>query len=437
MRQKTTSVLFGLSCQELALLNPSVPVVPVVPTSDDAATSRSIKAAVVGRLVFTKEELSDDALLQSVLLRDGVSVELEEQGSVVVRVRGLRGIDEHDKVCRALMQRRALLERKMSAVCSDPDVVRSHGSRLPNVHIVTLLAHVRVVPVPRGLRARPRTRLMQWRFVPFFAALEQGGRLARTLLHAARRIFATGRLLVWFGVPGVSRFQLKKLESAEVSIESEYAQLLATLDGTFSPMTGAANADKTTWIMRRTPTGANVLKGDGAPTGFFALSNRVDVEALAACVWNCLDRLRSAWCDMPALPVGANQRVVFRLFANEPRVDPAGATLQANAVVVLTAVCSLQSEERAAAFLLLLRQCTRVEVVDVAQSGAPDAVLQAIIDAAHTHDTLRCVLVDSATFHSSTMRMGACCMSSAPDDAVDDAAAVRLERMFAVAAFPW
>lgn len=419
MTSETTSVLFGLSFQELALLHPSVPVAP-------RAESHPTKAAVLGRLLFTAAELSDEPALQRVLQRDGVRVELEEQGSVVVvRVRGLRGTTEHEQVCRALMQRRALLERKISAVCADSEVLRAHGSRLPNVHILTLLAHVHVAPMLRG-----RRRPMQWRFVPFFAtAVEHGGRLARTLMHAARRVFATGRLLVWFGMPGVSRFQLTKRGSGE--LRAEYAELLASLDGTFSA------ANETTWMMRRTPTGANVLQGDGAPTGFFVLSNRVDVDALAACVWHSLDRARSAWCGMPALPVGANQRVVFSLFADEPRVDPAGATLQANAVVVLAAVCSLQSEERAAAFLQLLRQCSRIQVVDVAQSGASDAVLQAIIDEAHAHDTLRCVLVDSATFRKSALRVGVCCMSSAPDDAADDAALVRLESAFAVAAFPW
>lgn len=352
----------------------------------------------IGQLSFEAHELLGDARLAA-LCRPGVRVDLEEAGSVVVCVSGVDDAAERTALCAALIERDRWLVAKCLAVKA--------RAPLATAHLFPCLSSVRWLA--SGSLVASGSTEVQHCFLPCVASVAQGRTVAKLLLRALRRLFGTQHFLVWFGAPGLSWLSLADV--CDVPNSALYRPLCATgaLSEFFAP------------------------SGSESDGGFFFASDVVDVRALMHCAQQLLRNLTTEWDAMPTIPLGAHQRVTF-FDATWRDVVPAGQPLDpANVVVLCAEYESLKEPSTAREFLALLRRCTRVEVVKVAECGASNELFRDIVGTAVLMPSTTAVVVSAADTH-----LHAKCVPADPcDPALSGERRRRAEAAFDVCSLVW
>jgi hypothetical protein len=412
----------------------------------EAFLSRSVNVAptVIGQLSFEPDELLVDKRLAT-LCRPGVRVELEEAGSVVLRVSGVADAVERAALCAALIERDQLLVAKCLAIKASAPFATAH--LFPCLSSVRWLASASVIADPAvDVAAASQSTEVQHCFLPCATtSAAQGRMVAKLLLRSLRRLFDTQFFLVWFGAPGLSRFSLDDFSDAPKStrrfsarVEQLYRALFTSgaLSAFFAPCdSGDA------WTMMSAPPGSAepvALGNEHVSTapcagGFFFTSDVVDVRAMMHCAEQLLRNLSAAWDAMPTIPFGTHQRVTF-YDSTWREVVPEDQTLDpANVVVLCAEFESLKEPSAALEFRTLLQRCTRVEVVKVADCGASRELFRDIVGEAAAMPSTTAIVVSAADTH-----MHAKCVPADPcDPTLSGERRRRAEAAFDVCSLVW
>lgn len=226
-----TAAIFGATLYELAPLSQRYDAVDRVGLLGPLLAEPKTLAT----LAFSADddELGNGPL--RVLLRSGVKVEIEEAGSVVLRVSGVDNDVERTALCRAMLERGRWLGQK--CLQARRSVAGNDVLLFPRCSGVRWLAYQSAAQPP----ARPAPAV-RFAFLLSTVSMMQGDLLAQFLLRALRRLFRSVHLLVWFGVSGQSRFQLTETsKSGRVTrrfmppVDTRYRALFKeTLSGHFT-----------------------------------------------------------------------------------------------------------------------------------------------------------------------------------------------------------